>query len=164
MYLQLFASRADPNDRHRIGKLSWALSWQVRPNSSAFRPPSQNFCTPLNRPLAPFGASHSVSPDPNHTHHGYNGGSRSGATGRGLRPTALRALQARRRSLPMGFFLGISHPHRNGLHEHRQMSAVPRRRADRQDRPAEPLPASAVPIEEAARPLIAVALYVAGSS
>jgi hypothetical protein len=28
------------------------------------------------------------------------------------------------------------------------MSAVPRRRADRQDRPAEPLPASAVPIEE----------------
>jgi hypothetical protein len=27
---------------------------------------------------------------------------------------------------------------------------------------AEPLPASAVPIEEAARPLIAVALYVAG--
>src|SRR6516165_8209320 len=31
------------------------------------------------------------------------------------------------------------------------MSAVRRRRADRQDRPAEPLPASAMPIEEAGR-------------
>ena len=40
------------------------MSWQVRPNSSAFRPPSQNFCILLNRPSAPFGASHSVSPDP----------------------------------------------------------------------------------------------------
>src|SRR6516164_2288589 len=44
------------------------------------------------------------------------------------------------------------------------MSAVRRRRADRQDRPAEPLPASAVPIEEAARPLIAVALYARAGS
>ena len=42
------------------------------------------------------------------------------------------------------------------------MSAVRRQRADRQDRPAEPLPASAVPIEEAARPLIAAALYAVG--
>src|SRR6516162_65457 len=32
--------------------------------------------------------------------------------------------------------------------EHRQMPAVPRRRADRQDRPTEPLPASAMPLNK----------------